>query len=94
VSEQKETIAVDANPLLSALRGGRARTMLFSGKFTLITTEHTTWEVKKYIPELSSQSGIPESDLFYAFDRLPKPVSQALNVTMSALRQGLKTSQV
>ncbi|NUO81051.1 hypothetical protein HUU05_13310 [candidate division KSB1 bacterium] len=67
----RETIAVDANPLLSALRGGRARAVLFSGKFFFLTTEFTTWEVKKYIPELSNKTDIPESELFYAFDRFP-----------------------
>ncbi len=71
MSEARETIAVDANPLLSALRGGRARTVLFSKKFVFITTEFTTWEVKKYIPELSKESGVSESELFYAFDRFP-----------------------
>lgn len=71
MSEPKETITVDANPLLSALRGGRARMALFSGKFIFMTTEHTTWEVKKYIPELANQSNVPESELFYAFDHFP-----------------------
>lgn len=71
MSETRETIAVDANPLLSALRGGRARAALFSGKFILITAEFTTWEVKKYIPELAKESVVPESELFYAFERFP-----------------------
>ncbi len=70
-SEPKETIAVDANPLLSALRGGKARTVLLSGKFTFITTDYTTLEVKKYIPELSNQSGVPENELLFAFDHFP-----------------------
>lgn len=70
-SEKKETISVDANPLLSALRGGKARTVIFSEKFIFITSEFTIWEVKKYIPELSQQSGVPESELFFAFDRFP-----------------------
>lgn len=71
MNDQKQTIAVDAGPLLSALRGGKARIALFSGKFIFITTEHTTWEVKKYIPELSKESGVSESELFYAFDHFP-----------------------
>jgi predicted nucleic acid-binding protein len=71
MSGLRETIAVDANPLLSALRGGKARVALLSGKFIFITTEYTTWEVKKYIPELSKESGVPESELFYAFDHFP-----------------------
>lgn len=33
--------------------------------------EYTTWEVKKHIPELSKESGVPESELFYAFDHFP-----------------------
>lgn len=71
MSVARETIAVDANSLLSALRGGRARTVLFSGKFFFLTTEFTTWEVKKYIPLLAKESDVPESDLFYAFDHFP-----------------------
>lgn len=71
MSVPKETIIVDANSLLSALRGGKARMVLFSGKFIFLTTEYTTWEVKKYIPELAKLSGVPESELFYAFDHFP-----------------------
>jgi len=71
MNDHKQTVAVDAGPLLSALRGGKARAVLFSGKFVFITAEHTTWEVKKYIPELATESGVNESELFYAFDRFP-----------------------
>lgn len=71
MSEPKESLAVDANPLLSALRGGKARMILFSGKFNFMTTEHTIWEVKKYIPELAMQSDLPAGEIFYAFDHFP-----------------------
>jgi predicted nucleic acid-binding protein len=71
MNESKETIAVDANPLFSALRGGRAKSVLYSDKLIFITTEYTTWEVKKYIPEMSVDTGVPESELFYAFDCFP-----------------------
>lgn len=71
MNEPKETITVDANHLLSALRGGKARALLYSGKFSFIKIEHATWEVKKYIPELSKASGFPKSELFYAFERYP-----------------------
>lgn len=67
----RQTIAVDANPLLSALRGGRAESVLLSDKFIFVTTEHTTWEVKKYIPEISAKSGVPESELFYMLNCYP-----------------------
>lgn len=71
MSAPREKIAIDANPLLSALRSGETKAVLFSGKFVFLTTEHTTWEVKKYIPELSQQAGVPEQELFYAFDHFP-----------------------
>lgn len=66
-----ETFVVDANPLIATLRGGNARTVLFSTKFFFVTTEPTTWEVKKYIPELSQHSGVSEQELFYVFERFP-----------------------
>ncbi len=71
-----ETFAVDANPLISSLLGGRARTVLFSGAFAFITTERTTWEVKKYIPEISGWTAIPESELFQNLDRIPVVAKQ------------------
>lgn len=71
MNDHKQTVTVDAGPLLSALRGGKARAALFSGKFVFITAEHTTWEVKKYIPEFANESGVNESELFYALDRFP-----------------------
>lgn len=67
----RQTLAVDANPLLSALRGGRAEDALLSDKFIFVTTEYTTWEVKKYIPALAAKSGMPESELFYMLDHYP-----------------------
>lgn len=68
MTEPRETITVDANPLLAALRGGKARLVLFSGEYTFITTERTTWEVKKYLPTLAQKSEVDEYELFYAFD--------------------------
>ena len=71
MDKQKATIAVDANPLLATLLGGKARAVLFSRKFIFITTEHTVGEVEKYLPKFSVQIGIPESELFSAFHRFP-----------------------
>ena len=70
-SEPKETITVDANPFAVGTSRGKARAVLFSGKFIFITAEYTIWEVKKYIPELSNQSGVPASDLLFTFDHFP-----------------------
>jgi len=71
MSNQKKTIAVDANPLVSSLRGGRARMVLLSAEFIFITTEQIIWEVKKYIPQLATQSGVSETELLFALDRFP-----------------------
>ena len=84
----KETIAVDANPLLSALRGGKTRQALLSDRFVFITTEQTTWEVKKYIPEIALESGVAEIELFFAFDRFP-----IISVPSVAYREKLKQAE-
>ena len=41
-------LVVDANIFISALIGGKAAELLFNPNFELLTTERTTWEVKKY----------------------------------------------
>ena len=46
------TLVVDATLLLPALRGGSALPVLFDVRFQFITTEKTTWEVKRYIPRV------------------------------------------
>lgn len=71
MNESRETIAVDVNPLFSALRGGRAKSVLYSERFVFITTQYTIEEIKKYIPEMSVDTGAPENELLYAFDRFP-----------------------
>jgi predicted nucleic acid-binding protein len=73
----KKSIVIDANPLLSALLGGRARLILLSNKYYFVTTEHTTWEVKKYIPTVAKLSDVSEEELYFAFDRFPILVYQA-----------------
>ena len=46
-------LVVDANIFISALIGGKAGELLFNPNFDLLTTERTTWEVKKYLPQLA-----------------------------------------
>ena len=46
------TLVVDANPLLSALLGGAALPILCDPSLRFITTEKTTWEVKRYLPTI------------------------------------------
>jgi predicted nucleic acid-binding protein len=49
------TLVVDATPLLSALIGGSALPVLCDVRLRFITTEKTTWEVKRYIPRVVSR---------------------------------------
>ena len=56
-------LVVDANVFISALLGGRAAELLFDPRFELLTTERTTWEVKKYLPELSDYTERSPADL-------------------------------
>lgn len=46
------TLVVDANPLLSALLGGAALPILCDPGLRFLTTEKTTWEVKRYLPTI------------------------------------------
>jgi predicted nucleic acid-binding protein len=66
-----ELLVVDANPILSALLGGAAREVLFSGKFTLYSTQHALFEVAKHLSSLAKRLDVPESDLFREYQLLP-----------------------
>jgi predicted nucleic acid-binding protein len=66
-----EPLVVDANAIISALLGGAAREVLFSRKFVLYSTQHTLFEVEKYISRLAEKLGRPEGDLFREFELLP-----------------------
>ena len=80
MNREKETIAVDANPIISSLLGGRARIVLFSRQFESITTEHTTWDVKKYVPQFSARTDIPEKELHQNLVRMPIVAKTSLRV--------------
>ena len=53
-------IAIDANPIISALIGGISKEILFDHRFHFISTEHTFKEVEKYILVISKKSGVDE----------------------------------
>ena len=57
--------------MISALLGGTAREVIFSGKFTLYSTQHTLFEVEKYIPLMARKLGCRELDLLREFELLP-----------------------
>lgn len=70
-----EKLAVDANPLLSAIIGGQARTVFLNAqKTTFYTTLFNYKEVEKYIPILSTTRKTPIEDLYFAFSMLPLSV--------------------
>lgn len=64
-------VVVDANILISALLGGKSHRILFDSRFHFITTERTTWEVKRYIPFLAKKLGLTELEILLAFESLP-----------------------
>jgi predicted nucleic acid-binding protein len=65
-------LAADANVLLSALIGGRARLVLRHPRIhKVFTTEHTFAEVEEYVPILSQQKRLPTDILLLALAALP-----------------------
>jgi predicted nucleic acid-binding protein len=66
-----DAIVADANPLLSALLGGRARDVLFSRKLVFYSPQHTLFEVEKYLPDVARKTGQTELALFREFELLP-----------------------
>ena len=66
-----DALVVDANPLLSALLGGQARDVLFSGRTTFLASQHTLFEVEKYLPRVANRIGLAELDLWREFQLLP-----------------------
>lgn len=67
----KQAIIIDANQMISALLGGKARNILHSDSFRFVTTERKTWEVKRYIPMISAKTGVPEERVLRAFESFP-----------------------
>jgi len=70
-------LVVDANIFISALIGGKAAEILFNPNFDLLTTERTTWEVKKYIPQLAEYTEDTSEHLIYLFELIPVRACQS-----------------
>lgn len=67
-----EKLAVDANPILSAVIGGKARSVFLDGEhISFYTTLFNFKEVEKYIPALASKRSLPLDDLYLALSTLP-----------------------
>ena len=70
-------LVVDANIFISALIGGKAGELLFNPNFDLLTTERTTWEVKKYLPQLAEYIEDTSKHLLYLFELIPVRACQS-----------------
>lgn len=71
-SKNLEKLAVDANPILSAIIGGRAKEIfLKADALSFYTTLFNFKEVEKYIPIFSSKRNIPLDELFFVLSLLP-----------------------
>ena len=67
-----EKLAVDANPILSAIIGGKARSIfLDADHISFYTTLFNFKEVEKYIPTLASKRSLPLDDLYLALSTVP-----------------------
>ncbi len=67
-----EKLAVDANPILSAIIGGKARSVFLNADhISFYTTLFNFKEVEKYIPALASKHSLPLDDLYLALSTLP-----------------------
>jgi hypothetical protein len=67
----KQAITIDTNQMISALLGGKAREVIYSVHFRFCTTERKTWEVKRYIPLISTKTDVSEEEVFRAFELFP-----------------------
>jgi predicted nucleic acid-binding protein len=70
-------IVVDANIFISALIGGKAAEILFNPNFDLLTTERTTWETKKYLPQLAEYTEDTSAHLLDLFELIPVRACQS-----------------
>lgn len=84
-----EKLAVDSNPILSAIIGGSARAVFLSDGIAFYTTSFNFREVEKYIPQLSLKRGISTEDLYLALSLLPLAIYEE-DFYMSKLRQAKK----
>ncbi len=67
-----EKLAIDANPILSAVIGGSARSIFLKAEaISFHITSQNFKEVEYYIPILSDKRHIPEEDLYLALSLLP-----------------------
>ncbi len=70
-----EKLAVDANPVVSAIIGGSARAVFLAAEHVSFYAARFNFrEVEKYIPALAAERKIPLEDLYLALSMLPLAV--------------------
>ena len=57
--------------MVSAMLGGAAREVLFSGRFVFFSTQYTMFEVAKCLPLVAQRLRLPEINLYREFQLLP-----------------------
>jgi predicted nucleic acid-binding protein len=77
-SKPPDRLAVDANPILAALLGGRARRVFFEGAISeFAVPERVISEVQRYVPRVAQKLGVEQAFLEYALNLLPLRVYPA-----------------
>lgn len=89
-SRKPETLVVDANPILSALLGGKAKRLFFESGITEFAVADTVIEeVRRYLPKLAEKLGVSRDFLAYALDLLP-----LTTCSPKTYRRSLKTARI
>lgn len=74
-SRKPEKLVVDANPILSALLGGKAKRLFLEAGITeFAVPESILREIHRYIPRMAEKIGVSPEFVSYALDLLPLTV--------------------
>ncbi|WHZ28333.1 MAG: hypothetical protein OJF51_003131 [Nitrospira sp.] len=72
ISRKPEKLVIDANPILSALLGGKANSCSLNRDITeFAVADSVIEEVKRYLPKVAEKLGVSLDFLAYALDLLP-----------------------
>ena len=89
-SRKPEKLVVDANPILSALLGGKAKRLFFDAGITeFAVPEFALEEANSYIPKMAKKLDVSPAFLQYALDLLPLTVYGP-----KAYRQSVKKAKI
>ncbi len=90
ISRRPEKLVVDANPILSALLGGKAKRLFFESGITEFAVADTAIEeVRRYLPKMTEKLGVSLDFLSYALGLLPLTIC-----SRKIYGRSLKTAQI